>query len=79
MLNVSGSMSTKTGVAPTLWIGPGGGEEGERRRDDFVAAANVERPHRQQERVGAVGAADGVLRVRKCGDRGLELLDRRPG
>ena len=56
----------------------GGREERERRRDDFVAAPAVQRAHRQQQRVGSVGAADRVLRVRKLGHRALQLLDRGP-
>ena len=36
----------------------------------------VERAQREQQRVGSVGAANGVLRVRQLGDCALELLDR---
>ena len=39
--------------------------------------AAVERPHRQQQRVRSIGAANRVLRVRKLGDLALQLLDRR--
>ncbi len=50
-------------------------EEGERRGDDFVASADVERAQRQQDRVGAVGTANGVLRSRQRRDGLLELFD----
>ena len=50
-------------------------EERERRRDDFVAATDVERAQRKQDGIGAVRAADRVLRVRQRRDGLLELLD----
>ena len=40
--------------------GAGRGEERERRGDDLVARLQVERPERQEQRVGAAGAGDGV-------------------
>ena len=58
MLNVAGSMSTRRGVAPTRTIDAGGGEEGERRRDDLVAGSDAERHQRDEQGVGARRDAD---------------------
>ena len=69
-------MSTNTGFAPTLWIVPGGREEGERRCNHFVIPADVERAHGDEQGVGAVGAADCVFRSGERGDVRLELGDR---
>ncbi len=59
MLKVTGSMSTNTGRAARVVDRARGREEGERRRDHLVARLEVERPERQQQRVGPAGAADG--------------------
>jgi len=50
-------------------------EEGEWCGDHLVAAAHVERAQREQERIGAVGAADGMAGVRERRDFALELRD----
>jgi hypothetical protein len=55
--------------------GLGGGREGERRRDDLVAGLQVERHHRDQQRLGAAGDGDAMLRAGVRRQRGLELLD----
>ena len=41
-LYVSGSMSTKTGFAPSAADAAGRGEEGEGRQDDLVAGADLQ-------------------------------------
>ena len=74
MLNVSGSMSTNTGRAPTRAMVPGGGEEGVRAGDDFIARADVERHERDQQRIGARGDADAELAARIRRGRGFERL-----
>ncbi len=51
----------------------GGREEGERRRDDFVARLEIQCLERQEQRVGTARAADAVLGVRQPGDCRLEL------
>ena len=53
-------------------------EERERRRDDLVAGADVERHQRQQQRIGARRQAEAVLRLRVLGDLRLELGDAGP-
>ena len=55
--------------------GAGCREESERRRQYLVAATNVQRAKRQQDRIGAVRAADGVRRMRELGNFTLEPLD----
>ena len=52
--------------------GAGGGEEGEGRGDDLVAGLEVECHQREQQRVGAGGAADGVPGVAEPGHVRLE-------
>ncbi len=47
-------------------------EEGERGRDHFVPAPDIEGPEGQQERVGPVGASDRVFDMRQRGHRSLE-------
>ena len=42
----------------------------------LVAATNVQRAKRQQDRVGPVRATDGVRRMRELGNFALEPLDR---
>ena len=74
---VPGSMSTKTGCAPTPHDRPRRGEERVRRRDDLVAGPDPERHQRDEQGVGAGGHADGVLRAAVVGDRLLERLDLR--
>ena len=66
-------MSTNTGVAPTLWIVPAVAK-----KVNGVVITSSPRPTssarmREQDRVGAVRAADGVPRVRQLGDRRFEL------
>ena len=53
------------------------GEEGERRRYDLIAAADVERTQREEQRIRAARAADRILGLRQLGDLLLELLDGR--
>ena len=55
--------------------GTGGGEEGEGRRDHLVARLEIEGAERQQQRVGARGAGDGVGGERQCRDFALEFGD----
>jgi hypothetical protein len=50
-------------------------EEGERGRDDFIAAADVQSAQGQQQCVRAARTADGVLGVGKLGDLLLQTLD----
>ena len=57
-LKVCGSMSQNTGRAPTLRNRPRGREKGERRGDDLVAGADLERHQREQQRIGAGRHAD---------------------
>ena len=61
-------MSTKTGRGADVVHRAGGGEERERRRDDLVAAPDVERAHGEEQRIRAVRAPDRVLRLRQLGD-----------
>ena len=75
MLQVSGSTSTNTGVAPSSTIISAGGGEGEGRGDDLVAAADAQRHHRDQQRLGAAGHADAVARADEGGELVLQLLD----
>jgi hypothetical protein len=63
MLNVFGSMSTKTGA--DVVNGAGRGEKGERRGNDLIASADVQGAHGEQDRVRTVGATDGMRRVRQ--------------
>jgi len=52
----------------------GGCDEGERCRDHLVTRANARRQHGQMQRIGAVGAGDGVLDAQVLGRFGLEGL-----
>ena len=52
-----------------------GREEGERRCDYFVAAADIEGPQGQQQCVGTAGTTNGELGVRQPGDRAFEATD----
>ena len=56
----------------------GGGEERERRDDDLVAGADAQRAQGEQQRVGAVGDADGVRRADVGRELALERLDLGP-
>ena len=56
----------------------GGRGEGEARHEHRVARSDAGRIERQQQRVGAVGAGDGVLDADIGGDLALELGDLRP-
>ena len=62
--NVSGSTSHQTGTAPSEAIGSAEAKNVKRRDDDLVARADAQRAQREQQRVGAVGHADGVRRCR---------------
>ena len=53
----------------------GGREERERRADDLVAGADLERVEREHERVRAVGDADRLLDAEVLGGLALERLD----
>ena len=66
-------MSTNTGVPPALWMAPAVAKKVNGGGDDLVARLEVERPERQQQRVGAAGATDGVLGLGEPGDLRLEL------
>jgi hypothetical protein len=55
--------------------GAGSREERERRGENFVAALNVERAQRKQDRVGAICASDRVSRLGQLCDIALETLD----
>ena len=57
--------------------GFGGGEEGVRVGDDFVARADAEGHERQPDGVGAVAEADGVLGAVIGGELAFELLEHR--
>ena len=52
-------------------------EEREARHDHFVARPDAQRHQRQQQRVAARGAADGMLRAAILGHRRFELRTRR--
>ena len=77
MLQVSRSMSTNTGVAPSEHDHLAGGDERERRGDHLVAAADAERHQRDQQRLGAARARDAVLGADVRGEALLELADLR--
>jgi hypothetical protein len=55
--------------------GPGGGEKCEGRGNDLVAGLEIERHQRQEQRVGAGGATDGVFGVAKPGNIRFEGRD----
>ena len=61
MLQVSGSISTKTGRGAEQGDDFGRGDEGEGRGDDFVARLDVERHQGDQQRLGAGGDRNAVL------------------
>ncbi len=77
MLQVSDSMSTKTGLAPASTMASARGGEGEGRRDHLVARLQVEGHQRDQQRLGAAGHRDAVASPGECGERGLELRNLR--
>ena len=64
------------GAGPDVVDGACGREEREGRRDDLVARTDVERTQRQQEGIGTIGAADGVLDVRQSRHAALQLRHR---
>ena len=49
-----------------------------RRSDDLIAGSQIERPHRDIERVGAVGAGDAVTSADRSGECRLEGVDMGP-
>jgi hypothetical protein len=51
------------------------GGEGEGRGDDLVAGLQVQRHHRDQQRLGAAGHGDAVLGAGEGGQGRFELLD----
>ena len=53
----------------------GGGEEGEGRRDDFIAGLQVHGLEGKQERIGPGGAGDSLPRLTEAGDLLFELAD----
>ena len=57
--------------------GAGGGEEGVRRRDHFVAGADAAGQQRQEERVGPQRAADTASHAAVLGQLGFERFDLR--
>jgi hypothetical protein len=56
----------------------GGGEEGERRTDHFVAWLEIERHQRDQNRVGARRHRDRVLRAEEGGALAFKRVDFAP-
>ena len=66
-------MSTKTGVPPALWIAPAVAKKVNGVVMTSSPGLQIQRPERQQQRIGPAGAADGVPGVREPGDFGLEL------
>ncbi len=73
MLKVSGSTSTNTGEAPASATTSAGRREGEGRHEHRVARPHAPGAQDQQQRIGAIGAGDGVFHARPCGDVLLEL------
>ncbi len=73
MLNVSGYVG-EHGSSADVVNRAGGGEESERSSQHLIAAADIQRPQRQQNRVGAVGDTDCVRRVRQLCDLALETV-----
>ena len=65
----------KYGPGAYVGNGTGGGDEGEGRGDDFVAGANVESEKREDERVGARSAGDGVRAAGELADFFFEGVD----
>ena len=75
MLNVAGSMSTNTGVPPALWMAPAVAKKVKGVVMTSSPRLQIQRLEREQQRVRAAGAGNGVLRSRERGDGGLELPD----
>jgi hypothetical protein len=73
MLQVSASISTKTGVAPSKAMTSAGGDEGKRGGDDFIARLDAKCHQGNQERLGTGGYRDAVLRPRVFGQLAFEL------
>jgi hypothetical protein len=67
ILQVSGSISTKTGRGAEQGDDFGGGDEGERGGDDFVARLDIEGHQGNQERLGTGSDRNAVLRSRVSG------------
>ena len=61
MFQVTGSLSTSTGVAPARTIWRGAGDDGEGRQDDLVAGADAQRGDRRVQRRRAVADGDAML------------------
>ena len=78
IVNVSGSMSTNTGVAPRVVDGRHGGHERERHGDDLVAAAHAGGEQREMQRARAAVDADAVLRLAVGGELLVERRDFTP-
>jgi hypothetical protein len=53
----------------------GGGDEGERGRDHFVAVSHAQRHQGDHQRLGARGHGDAVARARVLGQARLEFAD----
>ena len=75
MLYVTGSMSTKTGVAAEARDAARRREKGIGARDDLVAGPDAEGHHGEQQRVGARRHADGVGDAQVGGQVALHALD----
>jgi hypothetical protein len=75
MLSVCGSMSTKTGFAPTNSARVGRWRRSEGRGDDLVARADAGGEHRRMQACGAGGDADRVSPAGEFGDGALELFE----
>ena len=71
-------MSTSTGFAPTRDHAAGGGEERIRRRDDFVAGADIERHQRGEHGVGPGRQANRVRIAEGGAQLALEAVNFRP-
>ncbi len=78
MLNVPGSMSTKTGTAPQYRMTVGGRDEGMADGDHLVARPRADGPQREVKRRGAVRDGAGVRRPDLRGELALEGRHLRP-
>ena len=75
MLNLIGSMSAKTGVAPVAKNAADRREKRKGREDDFIARTDLQGVQCEQYRVGAGTAADAMLGIAILGDFVLESGD----
>jgi len=75
MLKSSSRTSTKTGVAPGMPHGVGGGDEGMAGGDDLVASTDPGRDQREVQGYGAVGDRDAVAGAAISGELALETGD----